>query len=92
MITKKRIGQVTIDEKNEIQKLFERRNGLVELAKVIEPSNDELYEKVVNDMGITASKFQEWWNEKAQKYEWERSENGQWEIDFDTCDIYLISN
>ncbi len=30
---KKLVGQVTVEEKDEIQKLFERRNGLNELAK-----------------------------------------------------------
>ena len=31
MATRKVVGQVTPEEKNEIQKLFERRNGLNEL-------------------------------------------------------------
>lgn len=34
METKKIIGQVTTDEKNEILRLFERRNGLRELSKI----------------------------------------------------------
>mgnify|MGYP007064986559 CR=1 FL=1 len=32
-MVKKVIGQVTVEEKNEIQTLFERRNGLNELAR-----------------------------------------------------------
>ena len=35
MGTKKVVGQVTPEEKNEIQLLFERRNGLNELAKIL---------------------------------------------------------
>ena len=35
MIMKKLIGQVTVEEKNDIQALFERRNGLNELAKIL---------------------------------------------------------
>ena len=44
---KKKVGQVTTEEKNEIQQLFERRNGLNELAKILSADNTELYEKLV---------------------------------------------
>lgn len=46
MATRKVVGQVTPEEKNEIQKLFERRNGLNELAKILTADNAELYEKL----------------------------------------------
>lgn len=88
---RKSVGQVTLEEKNEIQTLFERRNGLSELAKILKPDNSELYEKLVKDMGETATKFQRWWDEKAQKYGWESVNNGNWEINFDTCEIYLVT-
>lgn len=86
---KKLVGQVTPEEKNEIQQLFERRNGLNELAKILTADNVELYEKLVNDMGETGTKFQGWWDRMAQKYQWESTENGNWEINFDTCEIFL---
>ena len=88
-MTKKLVGQVTPEEKNEIQSLFERRNGLNELAKVLTADNAELYEKLVKDMGETGTKFQGWWDTMAQKYNWESSPNGNWEINFDTCEIFL---
>ena len=87
---KKLIGKVTEEEKKEIQKLFERRNGLNELAQILTAENESLYEKLVKDMGETSSKFQGWWDRMAQQYDWERTENGHWEIDFDTNEIYLI--
>lgn len=90
MLTKKVVGQVTVEEKNEIQTLFERRNGLNELAKIVTADNTELYEKLVKDMGETSSKFQSWWDTMAQKYQWESAENGNWEINFETCEIYLV--
>lgn len=89
---KKTIGQVTIGEKNEIQTLFERRNGLNELAKILTTDNTELYEMLVKDLGETGTKFQGWWDRMAEKYQWESVEGGNWEIDFDTCEIYLVSN
>ena len=40
MSTKKIVGQVTIEEKNEIQTLFERRNGLSELSQILTVENE----------------------------------------------------
>ena len=57
---------MTTEEKNEIQQLFERRNGLNELAKILKADNVELYEKLVKDMGETSTKFQGWWDRMAQ--------------------------
>ena len=88
---KKLVGQVTVEEKNEIQTLFERRNGLSELAKILTPDNAELYEKLVKDMGETATKFQQWWDTKARSYNWESAEDGNWEINFETCEIFLAT-
>lgn len=85
------VGRVTIDEKNEIQTLFERRNGLNELAKILTIDNNELYEKLVKDLGETNFKFQNWWNTMSEKYQWKRADDAHWEIDFATCDIYLIT-
>ena len=89
METRKILGQVTPEERAEIQALFERKNGLTELARIVDASNQELYEKLVKDMGETGTKFQNWWDTMAQKYNWERSPNGNWEINFDTCEIFL---
>lgn len=91
MVTRKKVGQVTVEEKKEIQQLFERRNGLNELARIVTTDNSELYEKLVKDLGETGTRFQQWWDHMAQKYNWESCDNGNWEIDFDTCDIYLVT-
>ena len=91
MVTRKILGQVTVEDKNQIQFLFERRNGLNELAKIVTADNTELYEKLVKDMGETGTKFQNWWDRMSQKYQWESSENGHWEINFDTCEITLVT-
>ena len=88
---RKLVGQVTIEEKKEIQQLFERRNGLSELAKILTTENAELYEKLVKDMGETTTKFQQWWDSKARSYNWESVDNGNWEINFETCEIFLVT-
>ena len=90
-MTKKIVGQVTVEEKNEIQALFERRNGLNELAMILTVENDALYEKLVKDLGETGAKFQGWWDRMGEKYNWESAEDGNWEINFETCEIYLVT-
>lgn len=83
------VGQVTKDECNEIQHLFERKNGLIELAKIMPEDNAVLYEKIVTDLGETSTKYQQWWDIMALKYNWQSQDGAHWEIDFDTCKIYL---
>ena len=88
---KKLVGLVTPEERTEIQTLFERRNGLNELAKILTAENAELYEKLIKDLGETGTNFQKWWDDMAAKYQWESAEDGNWEINFDTCEIFLIT-
>lgn len=92
MAIKQTVGQVTPEERDEIQRLFERRNGLNELSKVVTADNEELYEKLVKDLGKTGTDFQNWWDRMASKYEWRGEDGGHWEINFDTCEILLVTN
>lgn len=84
------MGHVLPEERDEIQQLFERRNGLNELARIVTADNTELYEKLVKDLGETGTRFQQWWDRMARQYQWESRDGGNWEIDFGTCDIYLV--
>lgn len=85
------IGKVTETERDEIQALYERKNGLQELAKILTADNSELYEKLVKDLGENSVKFQNWWDDMGAKYSWESALNGHWSINFDTCEITLIT-
>lgn len=87
---KKNVGKVTPEQKDEIQALFERRNSLKELFMVVNPNNAELYERVIADMAETQKKFEAWWSDRAAEYGWEGAADARWEIDFNTCDIYLV--
>lgn len=90
MEVRKVVGQVTPEERAEIQALFERKNGLAELAKIVSADNNELYEKLVKDMGETGAKFQQWWDAKAKQYGWESHPIGNWEINFHNGEITLV--
>lgn len=88
---KKEVGRVSEQERDEIQSLFERRNGLNELAQILTADDEALYNRLVKDLGVTSTRFQNWWNSMASKYQWESAENSNWEIDFDSCNIYLVT-
>ena len=84
------VGKITVEERNEIQMLFEHRNGLDEIAMIVSKEQGALYDKLVKDKEETNIRFQNWWEEKALKYQWESTKGGKWKIDFKTCDVYLI--
>ena len=89
------VGKVSLKERDEIQALFERKNGLLELVQSLSQSgggmleNSVFYEKVVADLGKTTTRFQKWWDDKAKAYGWEGKPGWQWSINFDTCQISL---
>lgn len=91
MAVKKIVGQVTEEEKLEIKTLFERRNSLKELAKILDSNNGDLYEKLIHDMSATQERYKSWWDRMGAKYKWERIIDGKWEVNFETNEIYLIT-
>ena len=90
------VGYVTPEERDEIQALFERKNGLAEMFRTVagmsreELDSNGLYERMVIDMGQVATQFQGWWDRMSRKYGWESTPSGRWEIDFGTCAITLL--
>ena len=90
---KKYLGTVTSEERDVIRALYERRTGLVELFKVLldleKNEADSMYEKVVNDLGQVTIKYNDWWTQMSLKYNWENSKGMQWEIEFETCKVFI---
>ncbi|RPH33388.1 MAG: CXXX repeat peptide modification system protein [Bacteroidales bacterium] len=95
---REKVGVVTKEEGEEILKLYERKLALKEILPSLnsgllsDEQKNELYEKVLLDTGRTNSAFQLWWDKKSSKYNWKFVENGQWTIDFDTNEIFLVTN
>jgi CXXX repeat modification system protein len=89
------IGTITAEERDEIRGIYERKMALIELFKTINDINKEdnamLYEKLVKDMADTSSRYQRWFDEKSQKYSWRNIPGEQWRINFDTCEVLLVS-
>ena len=89
------VGKVSPKERDEMQALFERKNGLLELVQSLSANgsgmleNDAFYEKVVADLGRTTARSRKWWDDKAKAYRWPGKPGWQWSIDFDTCQISM---
>jgi CXXX repeat modification system protein len=89
------VGRVTPEERDEIKELFMRKNALNELFLTLSKldaatlDSNPLYDKVVRDMGQVTLQFQSWWDTKAKVYGWKSKAGGSWNIDFETCEIYL---
>jgi CXXX repeat modification system protein len=88
------VGNVTPSERDVIRRLFERRNGLLELFKVLPELEGErgaeLYEKVVSDLGEVTTRQQDWWADVSRRYGWQDTAGMRWELDFETCRVTLI--
>lgn len=91
MALRKVVGKISPEERDEIQKIFEHRSGLRELAQILNPDNVELYDRLVDDLGRTNTKFQAWWDRMGKKYQWQKTENSNWIVDFDTREIFLVT-
>ena len=92
----KPVGRVTPDERDEIRELFLRKSALTELFLSLSKLDaaslaaSPLYDKIIHDMGDVTVRFQTWWENKAKQYGWEGRSGGNWNIDFETCEIYLV--
>ncbi len=93
---RKLIGKVSSEEKDEIQRLYNKKSGLIELSRILfaetqeELENSPIYEKLTVDLGKTNEDFNNWWKKVSQKYSWESIPGYRWEIDFNSCEIFLI--
>jgi CXXX repeat modification system protein len=83
----KTIWTLTEEEKNDIQVLYEKRIALENLINIIDPTNEALYDKLTDDYRKTVAKFQKWWDDIGQKYNWEKGNN--WSVDFETNEVIL---
>lgn len=89
-MTNKIISKVTSSERDELKRLIERKNGIIELLKIDNIEKEEVYERIIEDLSHINSEIDNWWIKMSKQYQWETHENGQWEINFDEC--LILSN
>lgn len=84
----KKVGKVTLKEREEIYCLYEKINALKNLQLIVEIP--ELKSKLERDIERIQCESDQWWESKSKGYQWESKENGSWMIDFNTYDIFLV--
>lgn len=94
-MVRKKVGEVTEDEKEEVLMLYERKSAIKELFLTLssqyltEWEKENLKDRIIEDMTKANSLYEKWWRDKREKYNWKLRETGQWLIDFRTREIYL---
>jgi len=89
------IGTITYKERDELQALIEKKNGLTELVRSLVEENNAMlqnnlfYEKIIADLGLTVTKQQQWWDSKSEQYHWIRKAGYMWNVNFSTGEITL---
>jgi CXXX repeat modification system protein len=91
---KELVGKITDEEKNEIKGFFYRKKSLEELFSIlltsnIDVKNKEIYDRMMEDYVSVTQKFEDWWKIKAVLYNWKNVPGGNWDINFDTNEIFL---
>ncbi|HCX62525.1 MAG TPA: hypothetical protein DHU59_08820 [Clostridiales bacterium] len=67
------LATVTEDEKNEIKKLVERKNSLIEVKSIL--NDNELISRQKRDKEIVEKDINEWWAIILKKYNLEHINN-----------------
>lgn len=89
------LGSVSFEECEELKRIYRRKTALQELALTLattpddQLSNNQFYEKLVDDLADCNQNMMEWWNKIASKHGWNYSSQDSWRIDFETGEIYL---
>lgn len=80
----KSVWSLSLEDKNEIQSLYEKKLALENLIKIIDVDNAKMYDKLMTDYGATMKLFQEWWATNSLKHKWEGK---IWHIDFVASEV-----
>lgn len=81
---KKVICTLSEKEFEVIEDLFEKKVALENLTKIIDAENTALYDKLVSDYGKVTRKYNDWWGNLQQQFQW----NGKtWWLNFDTHEV-----
>ncbi len=90
------IGKVTMEERTELLTYYERKLGIEELMNSFKSNllsdvqSEKLMDKMILEAGKVKMNTQAWWDRMYEKYQWERVEGHNWNINFDTCEISLL--
>lgn len=89
MHCRKKVGEVTVQESNRLFRIFRHRNALIELGLILPDDDIRLRTDFNQDLEKTNLEFQRWWDDMWEKYQWESCPEADWEIDFETCEVFI---
>lgn len=79
--TAKKVIDITQEECDAIEALYEKKMGLENLGKIIDvDSNEGLYNRMIIDYGKVSIQFNDWWEQIFVTYS---IQEGDYRIDFD---------
>ena len=96
-VEKKLVGRVTPEQRDEIRALFERWDSQKRRFQFFFPKENrdlsreiqDIYDDMVISMEYMLLAIAQWWDDRGAEYQWEGRESGRWEINFDTCEVFL---
>ena len=87
LIIRKVIDILNEKEKEEILELFEKKQAMENLAKVINAETDEqLFQNLKNDYLVLMNEYTAWWSNNSEIKGWEK---GNLFIDFSTNEVVM---
>lgn len=95
---KEKVGDVILKEKEDILQLYERIVALQELLIALDSQSytnevkNELYNRIIADLGKTQTAYEKWWSDMSNKYQWKMVKEGKWIIDFNTCEVFVLES
>ena len=85
--------QLTTNEKVEFLDLYTRKLGLYELIRLINiAQNEELYNRILMDIGETTRKYDSQWQLIKKKYNYLTYPDKDLNIDYDNGTVSVIQN
>lgn len=84
-----KVGMVTVNEKNSMFLIYNKRASLEELILTLsENEYPDLFKKINNDLSYIRIEYDNWWKKMQEKYNWKINENEHWIMNFDTCEVF----
>ncbi len=86
----KLVGHVSENEKNDMIDICEVKVALDNLEKIVGKDETDLLEQITRERDIANEKYNAWWDRIRENYDFEGDEQGHWQLDFQTGEVFLV--
>lgn len=89
------VGTISAEERDYIQAIHYRKSALLELFSSMthnssKTDHSDLFDKLVSELSAANQKYQAFWDAASQLHQWPSIEGGSWELNFTTCEVFLV--